>query len=315
METSARKSRSILAAGVGLQGLFFILLLFRVEPFYSFFYFIAWWTYILLLAYWNRSVGGDSRVFAGFPVFLWVFFCSNLIWLAFEAFNFRLLNWYYLSVSYEDWLRWPGYFLAFGTVLPAIFETEKFLQHHKVFSGLRGPPFQVNFGLRVRLAVLGMVLAAASLLHPDLFFPAVWLAFCFLPEPFLMHWREGRHSFLAQVASGCYERLARTLFAGLICGILWEFWNYWAGSKWVYSLPYFEFGRIFEMPILGYLGFPFFAVECFLLYALLGRIRERLRSQGRVAAGAGLVCALLFMFWTIAGIDRWTVVSFRAIFQ
>ncbi|HUG44828.1 MAG TPA: hypothetical protein VMN76_11380, partial [Acidobacteriota bacterium] len=108
METSVRKSRSILAAGIGLQGLFFILLLSRVEPFYSFFYFIAWWTYILLLAYWNRSVGGRSRVFAGFPVFLWVFFCSNLIWLGFEAFNFRLQNWYYLSVSHEDWLRWPG---------------------------------------------------------------------------------------------------------------------------------------------------------------------------------------------------------------
>lgn len=46
--------------------------------------------------------------------------------------------------------------------------------------------------------------------------------------------------------------------AALVCGFFWEFWNYGALPKWYYTIPYFGFGKIFEMPILGYLGYlPF----------------------------------------------------------
>lgn len=53
--------------------------------------------------------------------------------------------------------------------------------------------------------------------------------------------------------------------AGVLCGVLWEFWNYYALAKWTYHLPFLgslEHYRLFEMPILGFLGFPAFAVEC-----------------------------------------------------
>ena len=56
------------------------------------------------------------------------------------------------------------------------------------------------------------------------------------------------------------------LAAGLICGFLWEFWNYWALTKWTYTVPYFGDIKLFEMPVLGYLGFPPFAIECWAMY-------------------------------------------------
>jgi hypothetical protein len=48
--------------------------------------------------------------------------------------------------------------------------------------------------------------------------------------------------------------------------VLWEFFNYWAIAKWTYTVPYFGNVKIFEMPVLGYLGFPPFAVECWVFY-------------------------------------------------
>ena len=47
---------------------------------------------------------------------------------------------------------------------------------------------------------------------------------------------------------------------------LLEFWNYWAEGKWFYIFPILEQWTIFEMPIVGYLGFPAFAIEVFALY-------------------------------------------------
>ena len=55
---------------------------------------------------------------------------------------------------------------------------------------------------------------------------------------------------------------------GAICGLLWEFWNYWALAKWTYKLPFLEDleqYRYFEMPWLGFLGFLPFALECWVV--------------------------------------------------
>lgn len=54
--------------------------------------------------------------------------------------------------------------------------------------------------------------------------------------------------------------------AGTLCGLLWEFWNYYAVTKWFYEIPFVGFFKIFEMPILGYLGYGPFAWELFAMY-------------------------------------------------
>ncbi len=51
-----------------------------------------------------------------------------------------------------------------------------------------------------------------------------------------------------------------------MCGIFGEFWNYWAEAKWLYIFPILEDWRVFEMPLAGFIGFPPFAIEIFVLY-------------------------------------------------
>jgi hypothetical protein len=65
---------------------------------------------------------------------------------------------------------------------------------------------------------------------------------------------------------GRHDRLVNLSLAGLICGFVWESWNYWARSKWIYTVPILPDLKIFEMPVPGYLGFPAFAFECFTMY-------------------------------------------------
>jgi len=48
--------------------------------------------------------------------------------------------------------------------------------------------------------------------------------------------------------------------ATLFTGLFWELWNYYSLPKWYYTIPYVDFWRVFEMPILGYAGYPFFGM-------------------------------------------------------
>ena len=58
--------------------------------------------------------------------------------------------------------------------------------------------------------------------------------------------RLGRVSFLREWLAGRNRRLWTLLAAGLICGVLWEFWNFWSASKWVYSAPFTPGLKYFE---------------------------------------------------------------------
>jgi hypothetical protein len=286
----------------------------RVEPFYSFFYIFAWWTYIWVLSCFNRLLGRNSLLLDRTGEFFVLFCFSIVIWLVFEAYNFRLQNWFYLGVPLEVVLRWPGYLLAYGTVLPGLFETENLLRNLGVFSELRGRGIKVDKALRIRLILLGALMLTAPLISPQLFFPSVWVGFVFLLDPILYSRGEGSGSLLRRAEEGKYGRLIRILTAGLICGILWEFWNYWSGSKWIYSIPYFNYLQIFEMPLLGYLGFPFFAVECYLLYQSFLVSREKfLQPRGILLAIVFL--AVCFSAAVLYGIDQRTVVTFKMIWS
>lgn len=52
--------------------------------------------------------------------------------------------------------------------------------------------------------------------------------------------------------------LGAIALAGLLSGLLWEYFNFWADSKWIYVILK-DAPHLFEMPIYGYLGFIPFA--------------------------------------------------------
>jgi hypothetical protein len=64
--------------------------------------------------------------------------------------------------------------------------------------------------------------------------------------------------------------------------VLWEFWNYWALAKWTYTVPYLDHLKVFEMPVLGYLGFPPFVLECYAMAVWLRSVVVRDPAPPRV---------------------------------
>jgi hypothetical protein len=109
-------------------------------------------------------------------------------------------------------------------------------------------------------------------------------------------------SLLGQLASGDNTRLVALLVAGFVCGGLWEGWNLGARTKWIYSVPFFDELKIGEMPVLGFMGFPPFALECYAMVNLLSFFRggrnwelsasENRERRGMTAWGVA-ACALL----------------------
>ena len=95
----------------------------------------------------------------------------------------------------------------------------------------------------------------------------VWLGFIFLLEP--VNVRLGGESLYSDFRHGAGSRVTNLIVSGFLCGILWEFWNYWSRAKWHYTVPIMEQAKIFEMPLPGYLGFPAFALECFTMYVFV----------------------------------------------
>ena len=107
----------------------------------------------------------------------------------------------------------------------------------------------------------------------------VWLGFIFLLDP--INARLGSESLWDDWRAGRPDRIINLALSGLLCGVLWEFWNYWSRAKWHYTVPIMEELKIFEMPLPGYFGFPAFALECFTMYVF---VRRAVTRDGRAIA-------------------------------
>jgi len=101
----------------------------------------------------------------------------------------------------------------------------------------------------------------------------VWLGFIFLLDP--INARLGGESLSEDWRAGRPDRLLNLILSGFLCGVLWEFWNYWSRAKWHYTVPIMERVKIFEMPLPGYVGFAAFALECFTMYVFVRRVVTR----------------------------------------
>ena len=233
---------------------------------------------------------------------------SVTIWLLFEALNLYLLNWRYVGLEPRLWLRWPGYVLAFATVLPGIFLTAELLaalgvgQRLKAKARPLGLPAWQPLWLLLGAACLALPFAA-----PTWAFPLIWLAFFFLGDACLD--LLSGDSLTRQFLAGERQRPLCLMLAGLLCGLWWELWNYPSPARWIYTLPLLNFGKIFEMPVLGYLGFMPFALEAAVLYRLMVWLDDRLAASPRrpwfYLAQGGF---WLVLFWAL---DVRTVLTFR----
>jgi hypothetical protein len=286
----------------------------RLEPFHTWYYLFAWWAYILFLESLLHLRGGRSELFGNPWRFLGTLPLSILFWLVFELFNFRLQNWHYSGVPEERDLRWAGYALSFATVLPGLQVTVNFLDR---FTGLgKGAgAARSELGRFRRLMIgLGIFCLLTPLIEPRLFFPLIWIGFILILDP--VNHGFGAPSLLGDMEAGSYKKLFQLPVAGLCCGLLWETWNYWAGGKWTYTIPFLGFLRVFEMPMLGFLGFPPFALEAFVMgnaaFLVFGWVGRRRSSWQKAALWLVLTVSFgVFSCLMFSGIDRFTVTGYR----
>ena len=108
---------------------------------------------------------------------------------------------------------------------------------------------------------------AVLLAFPRQAFPLVWTWGVFALDPLCT--RLGQRSFAADLSRGDWRPWISLWAGGLLCGFFWELWNFWSYPKWIYHVPYVGVAKVFEMPLLGYLGYFPFAMELWLLAHLL----------------------------------------------
>jgi hypothetical protein len=201
--------------------------------------------------------------------------------VVFEGYNLLIRNWYYINLPQNLIVRYVGYAWAFTTISPGIFQTAELVGVLRGSRGLpavpvRGPDTKRYMSVELTTAdyvclVAGMAMLILPIIWPSPYLAApVFLGFIFLLDP-VNAW-SGDESLLADLRRGSYRRLTNLLIAGFICGGLWEFWNFWARAKWIYTVPILGDVKIFEMPVLGYFGFPPFALECFAMYVFVRRV-------------------------------------------
>jgi hypothetical protein len=238
--------------------------------------------------------------------------------MVFEGFNVYLGNWHYEHIHPQTWVRWAGYFIAFSTVLPALFETTELIESLRGVRSLSIKPVPFAASWHLPFTVLGVLFIFLPLFWPTYFFALIWLSFFFLFEPIL--YAQGGRSLMRDLENGRLQTIISLLVSGLICGIIWELWNYWATVKWVYTVPFVGRLKIFEMPVLGFFGFMPFAVESFVMYNFLYLLRQggdmnrpetqRSRLAPAVFWVPCLVLAIVIFSLVSRSLDFYTVRSF-----
>jgi len=245
-----------------------------------------WLAYVLVMNALCVRATGSSPATREPGFFFALFPASALFWWAFEYLNRFVGNW-----SYEGERFGPlGYVglasLCFSTVLPAVWSTRAWLLSRV---GLRRAfgridPLPPRFG-RIpprAAALLAFALLAATAAWPAGLYPLLWVAplvlLCALAA------RRGRPQILGPLRGEDWTAPAAAALAGLVCGLFWEMWNAYSLLRWVYHIPGVDRFRVFEMPLLGYLGYLPFGLLC---AAVGDLVREPFaaRAQG---AGRGL---------------------------
>ncbi len=240
-------------------------------PLYSeYSFFPLWLGYIAVVNALCEAIYGDSLFRRAGWRFLWLFVFSIPLWWAFEYINSIVQNWHYEYRPISELRYFFQSSIDFSTVIPAVLSAAFlfyfFFKDMRWRSDQRTP----SPALLILSIALGALSFAVMPLYPNEVFPLVWLAPLLILDP--IAYGLGLPSIFGYMTSGDWRVPIATALASLCTGFFWEMWNFWSYPKWVYTIPYVGFWKIFEMPILGFGGYLPFGLIIFVYTVLIARI-------------------------------------------
>jgi hypothetical protein len=229
-------------------------------------FFPLWFGYILVVNGLVHFRKGQALVTSSFKQWILLFIISSPVWWLFEWMNVRTEYWEYTSIEYFNRFEYIIFCsLNFSVVIPAIFATaewigtfdftKRFIYFFKAVS---------TASSRWVFFTLGWVLLALTFIEPAYSMAFIWMALFFILDP-VNYWL-GFKSIISETAMRNWKTVVSLWIGASITGFFWEMWNFYSEPKWVYHIPFVDFGYIFEMPVLGYLGYLPFALELYAMY-------------------------------------------------
>jgi hypothetical protein len=244
------------------------------QPLQSWTFAFLWLSYIFAMNAMTHRRCGACLLTHEPCYFVALFPASATFWWYFEYLNRFVQNWYYSGI--EDFS--PSRYIlhatfAFATVLPAVMSTMAFLKSfprlRRDNTGIDGlaEPSRVGSLFILLLSSLGLM---GISVWPDYLYPLIWILPILILESLLRLF--GAEGPLMKIWNRQRDLLGLAMVSALVCGLFWEMWNYYSSPKWVYSIPYVHRFLIFEMPVLGYLGYLPFGLECLAVADLVRRM-------------------------------------------
>jgi len=252
------------------------------KPFQNFTFTPLWLSYVVFVNGLTYRRTGSCLLTHKTRYLLFLFPASALFWWYFEYLNRFAQNWYYVG---GELFTPVGYAIhgtvAFSTVLPAVISTLELLESYPALMHTRfqrplilGKP-RAHAGTILALASCGLIGIAAS---PDTWYPLLWVS----PLLILVSLQVllSQENVLQKLERGEWHVITLPALAALICGFFWEMWNHYSYPKWEYSIPYVQRFQIFEMPLLGYLGYLPFGLQCRVVADLIERLAGSPEKSG-----------------------------------
>lgn len=231
---------------------------------------LLWWSFTLMIDGWVFvRTGGRSLVSIRHRELVGIAFASIIGWMIFEYFNFFVDdNWYYPQGGQMP----PAEFLCFSilastAVFPIAFEWYSLFNTFESFKKKYSKGIRVVLPkwVKVMMFVSCMGIMFAISYFPDILFFTVWLC----PLIILSILLDELHiwSPFTPIKEGNWSPLLLIALSWVVAGLFVECWNYFSADHphgaiitqntlyWAYSVPYVDVLHVFEMPLLGYLGY------------------------------------------------------------
>lgn len=234
--------------------------------------FLVWLGYILVVDCFNFMIKKNSYLMDRRLKLFLMFLLSAIVWFIFELFNSlsKFPAWYYVNLPTYNPLTFIRVTLAFSTIIPAILETSELIGALHSFRKLE-PKIKLpinNFIVYIVFASGATFMLIPFVISTPWIWVFIWTGFILLVDPILYIFHDEK-SILFQIKKRKFHIIVSLIIAGYICGFLWEFWNYWAHTKWYYSIPVLENIKIFEIPVIGFLAYGPFALELYVMYRFM----------------------------------------------